>query len=104
MDVFVIPIGARGYALYCEASIVSEAGDEPPPPTGVVGGLRHRFSNLLRAAEERRHGRGDAEEPTTWRGRIQDRVLAWMVERIAEQRLLWNLRQRTSAVVAHPQD
>lgn len=30
--------------------------------------------------------------------------MAWVVERIAEQRLLWNLRRQTAAVVVHPQD
>ncbi len=30
--------------------------------------------------------------------------MAWVAERIAEQRLLWNLRGQTTAVVAHPQD
>ena len=36
--------------------------------------------------------------------RTQERTLAWMVERIAEQRLLWNLRRETAAVLVHPQD
>lgn len=104
MDVFVIPIGARGYALYCEAPTESEADQSGPSP-GVVGRLRHRLFAMLRAAEERQHHRGDADdEPDTWRGRMQERILAWMAERIAEQRLLWNLRSVTSAVVAHPPD
>ena len=30
--------------------------------------------------------------------------MAWVVERIAEQRLLWNLRGQTTATVAHPSD
>ncbi len=30
--------------------------------------------------------------------------MAWVVERIAEQRLLWNLRGQTAATAAHPQD
>ena len=30
--------------------------------------------------------------------------MGWVVERIAEQRLLWNLRKHTAAVAAHPQD
>jgi hypothetical protein len=37
-------------------------------------------------------------------GRIQERTLAWVAERIAEQRLLWNLRKQTTAVAAHPED
>jgi hypothetical protein len=30
--------------------------------------------------------------------------MAWVVERVAEQRLLWNLRRHTTAVAVHPQD
>jgi hypothetical protein len=105
MDVFVIPIGAKGYALYCEASTESDAGEEPVPPAGFIGRLRHRFGVMLRAAEERQHVRGD---PSATRksiaGRLQDRLLGWVAERIAEQRLLWNLRRQSSAVALHPQD
>ena len=104
MDVFVIPIGTKGYALYCEASTESEASEESTPSTGIVGRLRHKLSVMVRAAEERRHGPGDAHESKNWRDRVQDRVMAWVVERIAEQRLLWNLRTQTSVVAAHPQD
>jgi hypothetical protein len=35
---------------------------------------------------------------------MQDRAMAWVAERIAEQRLLWNLRAETSATAAHPAD
>jgi hypothetical protein len=35
---------------------------------------------------------------------MQERTLAWVAERIAEQRLLWNLRKQTTAIAAHPQD
>ena len=30
--------------------------------------------------------------------------MAWVAERIAEQRLLWNLRRETAVVAFHPQD
>lgn len=104
MDVFVIPLGADRYELYCEPAAAPETG-EAVPPTGVLGTLRHRFSVMLRAAEERqhRHAEGHAR-PKTWLGRVQEAILAWIAQRIAEQRLLWNLRRHTSAVAAHPQD
>ena len=105
MDVFVIPVGRNRYELYCEEP-AAEADAEPDPvPEGIVGKLRHRFSVMLKAAEERRHRKDlDADEPKGWVGRLQDRMMAWVVERIAEQRLLWNLRSQTAAVAAHPQD
>jgi hypothetical protein len=104
MDVFVVPVGPDRYELYCESSADADAPPEPPSE-GLIGKLRHRFSAMLKAAEERQHRHGaDTEEPVGWVGRLQERTMAWVVERIAEQRLLWNLRKQTSVVAAHPQD
>lgn len=105
MDVFVVPVGPEKYELYCETS---SEGDLPPEPQpeGLLGKLRHRFSAMLKAAEERQHRYvpGREEESLSWAGRIQERTLAWVAERIAEQRLLWNLRKQTTAEAVHPQD
>ena len=110
MDVFVIPIGRDRYELYFEASVDSGAL-ESAPAVGVIGRLRYRFGVLLRAAEDRRHHRRDARAAGEGSGlktgplnAVQDRILVWVARRIAEQRLLWNLRRQTSAVAAHPQD
>jgi hypothetical protein len=104
MDVFVIPVGPDRYELYCEHSADADAGPDPPP-TGVIGKLRHRFTVMLRAAEERQRRGGQADhEDKGWLGRAQDHIMAWVAERIAEQRLLWNLRRQTAAVAAHPHD
>jgi hypothetical protein len=103
MDVFVIPIGRDRYELYCEPSGDSDPAADGVPAAGVLGRLRHRFSIMLRAAEDRhRHGADSA--PKSWLGRIQDRSLQWIAQRIAEQRLLWNLRRETAAVAVHPPD
>src|SRR5215208_2230704 len=102
MDVFVIPVGADRYELYCEQPV---AGDEPiePETTGWIGRLRRKFGGLVRAAEERhRNGASAADAAQSWIGRIQDRAMAWVAERIAEQRLLWNLRSEKAATAAHP--
>jgi hypothetical protein len=60
---------------------------------------------MLREAERRRHV-DPAAEPADrrWPARVQDRIMAWVAERIAEQRLLWNLRHETAVVAAHPSD
>ena len=105
MDVFLIPVGPDRYELYSEQP--AETGDvDAVPPTGLIGRLRHRFAATLRAAEERRHRRDHPpdEAPKGWLGRMHERMMAWVVERIAEQRLLWNLRGKTAAVAVHPQD
>lgn len=103
MDVYVIPIGRDRYELYCEPAADSGSDAEGVPATGVLGRLRHRFRVTLRAAEERQHRPADAADIGTSR-RLQDRALGWIATRIAEQRLLWNLRRRTNAVAVHPQD
>src|SRR5688572_27483159 len=103
MDVFVVPVGPDKYELYCETSADAEEVPEPEP-TGVIGKLRARFSAMLKAAEDRQHRHDRVEPSPGWAGRLQERTMAWVAERIAEQRLLWNLRHTTSAIAAHPQD
>lgn len=104
MDVYVIPVGRDRYELYCEPSVDAESDAQALPETGILGRLRHRFRATLRAAEERQHRPGaDAAQRGTSR-RLQDRALGWIAARIAEQRLLWNLRRCTAAVAVHPQD
>jgi len=105
MDVFVIPVGASRYELYCEVADVPPTEQEAPS-TGILGQLRHKFAVTLKAAEERQHRRraGEELEAKGLMGRIQDRCMAWVVERIAEQRLLWQLRRQTAAVAIYPDD
>lgn len=106
MDVFVIPVGTDRYELYYEQTTEVEPEDEPAP-TGMFAKFQRRFSELLRAAEQHR---GEEENtntdsaPRTWTGRMQDRMMAWIARRIAEQRLLWNLRKVDSVVAVHPTD
>jgi hypothetical protein len=115
MDVFVIPVGADRYELYCEhrAEIEPEAEG---PPAGWMARLQRRFGQILRDAEDQEEqvqqedredqaqGPTRREAPRGLAGRLQARLMSWIVERIAEQRLLWNLRTRTAAVAVHPDD
>jgi hypothetical protein len=106
MDVYLVPIGVDRYELYCEPAHDPDAGDEPPRE-GVIGRLRHRFTVMLRAAEERQHRHDpdvDAHHQKGVIGRVQDRIMAWVAERVAEQRLLWNLRGKTDVTAMHPDD
>lgn len=100
-----MPIGPDRYELYCEIAIAPEIS-AGPAPAGLFGRLKHSFGAMLRAAEERQHRHDRAEGPgaTTWLGRLQNRIMAWVAERIAEQRLLWNLRGETEALAIHPDD
>lgn len=109
MDVFVIPVGRDRYELYCEPSAEADAGDGASSP-GLIGAWKRQFEAMLRAAEERRQRRqrsgAPAEEdaPKGWIARLQERAMTWVAERIAEQRLLWNLRREAHAVAVHPPD
>lgn len=101
MDVFVIPVGRDRYELYCEPSAANP--DDAVPAAGFAGRLRHRFSSMVLAAEEW-HRHGPPSEPEGLIGKVKNRVLGWVSQRIVEQRLLWYLRHHTAAVAAHPQD
>jgi Mitochondrial K+-H+ exchange-related len=101
MDVFVIPVGRDRYELYCEPSNGTTAGDDGHR-TGLFGRMRDRFDALVHAAEEwQRQGE---PEPNGRIARIKGRLFGWVAQRIVEQRLLWNLRNHTEVVAAHPQD
>ena len=106
MDVFVIPIGRDRYELYCEQPADADAPTEtrrrPASSRRLRAALRADAAGGRRAAAQRRAGRTDGDKG--WLSGLQDRLMAWVAERIAEQRLLWNLRRQTTAVAAHPQD
>ncbi|MGE0445064.1 MAG: hypothetical protein AB7P99_07530 [Vicinamibacterales bacterium] len=102
MDVFVIPTGHDRYELYCETVIVP--ADAAAPGGGLVARWRDKVNAYLRSAEERRQRGAPIGTTGTWRERLQDRILAWVAERIAEQRLLWNLQRETAVTLAHPDD
>ena len=99
----MIPIGRDRYELYCEPA--SDAPPDEPVGTGLIARLIHRVTARLRDAEERqRQAPAERDQPKGFLGRLQERMFGWAAERIAEQRLLWNLRGRTDVVIAHPQD
>jgi hypothetical protein len=102
MDVFVIPVGPERYELYCESAV--EAPQLAPGSRGIIGRSRYQFAVMLHQAEERRRSGVPPPRASTRVGRLQEWIMAWVAERIAEQRLLWNLRRETAVVAFHPQD
>lgn len=104
MTVYLIPVGSEKYELYCEQPSPAEHVTSSPA-TGFSGQLRQKFATVLREVEEQRQrGSVDAPPGAGWFGRLRHRGLAWMAERIAEQRLLWNLRHTDAAIAAYPDD
>jgi hypothetical protein len=102
MDVYLVPVGADRYELYCE--VPDEPSDSVEAPSGYFRRLAHRFRQMIADAErERRHGAPPAP-PRGWTGRLRARTMRWVAESIAEQRLLWHLRSQSTACLHYPDD
>ena len=110
MDVFLVPLGADRYELYCEVSPEEDSAEgegREEKPTGWFSGLRAKFSEAMAAAEQDRRRRENGEvhdAPRSAFGRLKARGLAWIADAIAEQRLLWRLRHETAAQLHFPSD
>lgn len=104
MDVFLIPTTrSERYELYYEApdDDVVDAGEG----SGIVHRMKLRFAEMLREAEEWRHRRHEqVPTPTGIIGRLRRRIMSFVVERIAEQRLLWHMRTATEMCARIPAD
>jgi hypothetical protein len=103
MDVFVIPIGTGKYALYCEPASAAAADVQDAPDT-LAGKISSKFARIVHMAEERQHKHTSPLERRGVVERGKDYVLGWVAQKVAEQRLLWNLRTESSAVILHPGD
>jgi hypothetical protein len=112
MDVYLIPtVTSERYELYYEAP------DDDLVDDGETGGLlnrvtfgladrlRRRFNAMLLEAEEWRHRRHERQPASDGLlGRARRKVMGFIVERIAEQRLLWHLRKVATMCVHVPTD
>jgi hypothetical protein len=106
MDVFMVPLPRDRYDLYCEVvGRASTAGTEPM--TGWRARAAASFRQVIDYVEqdlERRRAAELAQVTRTRWQRLRDRVVGWMAERIAEQRLLWHLRGVDAATLRFPED
>jgi hypothetical protein len=109
MDVYLIPTPSVDqvdqYEIYYEAPDTDDVVGEADGP-GIVQRVRRRFSEMLREAEEWRHQRHEGEElpPAGLITRLRRRAMGFVVERIAEQRLLWHLRKASCVCAQIPND
>ena len=106
MDVYVIPVARDRYELYCEHDggdidpIAEEAPKGDSRSCTPTSAKRSRASN--RSASAGRRVR--TTRPRTWTERMKDRGLCWIAEKIAEQRLLWRLRNESELMLHYPDD
>ena len=112
MDVFLIPTTSSDrYELYYESADgeaveeADESGMLNRVTFGLFGRMKRRFNAMLLEAEEWRHRRHEARpEPAGLMARARRAVMGFIVERIAEQRLLWHLRTVTTVCARVPAD
>ncbi|MBE3098589.1 MAG: hypothetical protein IMZ55_11450 [Acidobacteria bacterium] len=106
MEVYLVPVGRGQYELYCE---VEAAAPQVSASHGWWQRILDRFRAVLKAVEneEHRHHEVPAAQGGAPPGpgtRLKRRALRWMAERLAEQRLLWHLRNADRALAVHPDD
>lgn len=103
-----MPVGGAQYELYCEVAPVEPAAVHEASRTFWQRAVE-RFRAVLAAVEHEEQRRLDepaaeAEAAPGLGTRLKRRLLRWLAERIAEQRLLWHLRQVDHATAAFPDD
>jgi hypothetical protein len=102
MDVYLVPVGPDRFECYYEAAEQDEV-EEPVDGQGFFARMRAKFNEQLKEAEAARHQKS-IEQPRTFVGRMQQRTMRWIAERVAEQRLLWHLRKVDAATLHTPTD
>ncbi len=104
MQVFLIPIGRDVYEPYFEPD--DDADEAVDEGAGWLSRQRRKLSDMLREAEAERHRRQDpdAEARAGFVARWRKKSMRWIVERAAEQRLLWHLRTATEVTLVAPGD
>ncbi len=111
MDVYLLPVTPAPpgeeplFELYCEPppDPEPEPGSEPKP--GFFGRMVLRFKQALAEgeAEQRRQEDGVPDEaPKDFGGRVGRFVKRKLAAAVAEQRVLWHLRNVTAARLHHP--
>ncbi len=102
MDVYLVPVGDDRCELYCERTEHADAGDEPAAPATLWRRATAIFHRALAEGERARHAPPpDNDAP---HGRVRRWFTRKLAEAVAEQRLLWYLRNETHVQLVHPDD
>jgi hypothetical protein len=103
MTVFLVPVGPTRHLPYCEPAETVVHDPLADEAQGFFAGLKARFRAVLAAAEQSRLRKDDPDH-VGWLGRAKAWALRWIADRIAEQRLLWQLRGCRAATLVYPSD
>lgn len=98
MDVYFVPIGRDRFEPYFEAP------DHDPAPAheqGFIARWRARLAAMVRDAERQE---SPSPRDAGVLGRARRWVMRWIAERVAEQRLLWNLASAHDATLHVPEN
>jgi hypothetical protein len=99
MNVYLVPATAGRHELYSE--VASSASDSEAGTGSWRGRLVSGFHRMVAEGESTIHGQAsDAPE----RGRVRRFITRRVAEAVAEQRLLWHLRNETEVRLVHPDD
>ncbi len=107
MEVYLVPIGATRYELYCEPADADDLASDDHAGLGVVYA---RFREMVAETQEDRRARRLAAVPADPSARqpliarLRNLIVSWVAEAIAEQRLLWHLRTQRDAELVYPDD
>jgi len=104
MDVYLVPVAADRYELYCEVPDEPESPEAPPGSRGYFHRMRVRFHEMIAEAERERRKGPSVEHHAGWIARAKARTMRWIAESIAEQRLLWHMRRQDTACLYYPDD
>jgi Mitochondrial K+-H+ exchange-related len=104
MDVYLVPVGPSQHELYCEVPDEPHEAEDAEQPQGLFRRLRARFREMLAEAERDRLQARAVNTQGGWLMRAKARLMRWVAESIAEQRLLWHLRRQTEACLYYPDD
>jgi hypothetical protein len=103
LNVYFIPLAGGRFEPYFEHEEVPEAEPVAADQQGFFARLVARFSAMIKEAEEQRH-QTSHDRPSTTLGRLRRALLGWVAEQVAEQRLLWRLRNAERAELHVPED
>jgi len=105
MDVYFVPVAPDRHELYCEPDDRDDVVPDAPPKGWFASVYANFKEALARVEEERLSGeKREPDRPRSWSERMKDRMLCWIAEKIAEQRLLWRLRNETELTLHYPDD